>query len=420
MSAAARLAALLVAMLALVPGPAAAAPGDPPHAADRWARVAAELAKDPLFVDPDLAGALDDADRARLRKAMAGTARRIGVPVYVVVIPNPLGSESQGRAEPFLFGLRERLGRDGLYLTSNEYGRIDAVPFGVPRELSRVQTVPSELRLPPDYRTPLARLTDRLNIVLGRVAAAPPGPTTTPRPVETVAPFGQERPPPREAAFWAPFLTGLLVLGPLAAVVLYGLYASFPLVAGVLRRRVPGLPGPRDRSWPKGPTRPSVRWLRARAAEELGRLRALLPPGDDEPGRAYALRAYDAAQILFDDLDPRPAKKDAAAVLDLVGVVVLARQGQAVLAGRTARPAAPCFVNPLDGPSTKRRKVGAQGTRPVCAACATAPEPALTRLMLTVPDGRPHHAVPGRWKRAGFGSRRPDLASDVLESLGVD
>src|ERR1700754_3972032 len=114
-------------LFVLLASPSAAhADPAPPHAGHRLDRVSAGLAEDPLFVDPDLAAALDRRQRARVRSAIAATSRRLGVPVHVVVIPNPQSSESQGNEDAFLFALRDRMRRDGMYVMADSFGYLDA------------------------------------------------------------------------------------------------------------------------------------------------------------------------------------------------------------------------------------------------------------------------------------------------------
>ncbi|GAA3924638.1 hypothetical protein GCM10023085_02500 [Actinomadura viridis] len=391
---------LVIAALALVlaPGPVAHA-DDPPHAEARWKRVAAALARDPLFVDMDLADTIDTAGRARIKAAMTRTSENIGVPVFVVVVPNDRNSESYGRDRVFLAGLRARLDRDGLYVMVDGDGSIEAVPFGVPRRLSSYGLVPSAVRDSGDYREPFARITDRLTLLLDLVRASPQAAPTTPAISESVPPFGEETSrKPLEAAFWGPFTFGLLLAGPALAGILYG---TFALVSRARRR-----------PWRElRQSRPSVRGLVSLADEELKELARVL-----DPDRPATMRAYDAARLLRDEVGPRPARRDADAALDLVGVVVLARQGRAALT--EDRPAPPCYANPLHGPAgRKRRRFPGKGSLRVCDGCVAVPLKART---LRVPDGRAHYDVPGRWQRGGFGSRRPDIPSDVLESLGVD
>lgn len=400
-------AALLLAGLWAPAGPAAAAPSPVPHEEARFARVAAELARDPLSVDMYLADAFSRADRKRIKAQMAGTAKRIGVPVYVVVAPNPTESESYGEDEAFLFGLHERVGRNGLYVFVDEHGYIDSVAFGVPRQ---VPYTPSRIRSPADPDAPMADVPARLGQLFDSVASAPSAPASTPTLYSTPPPFGQEH-PPLEAEFWGPFLAGALAVGPIGAVLLFALVRA--PIAGVRAMRT------RSRTPSRGETKPSPRSLRTRAARALGELRNMLPDHEESPGHAYAARAYDAAQILFDDVAGAPADADEA-VLDLVWVVVLARQGREVLDGAKARPSAPCFVNPLHGPSAGHRKIKGHGRRPACADCAAAPPSSLAARTLRVPGGRLHYGVPGRWSRFASAAQGRELPSVVLESLGVD
>ena len=68
------LAAALLAVPLLTTAPAAASEPIPAYAQHRLDRVAAALAKDPLFIDPDMVSALDETGRARVRAAMKSAA----------------------------------------------------------------------------------------------------------------------------------------------------------------------------------------------------------------------------------------------------------------------------------------------------------------------------------------------------------
>ncbi|MFV2178670.1 hypothetical protein ACFHW3_36820, partial [Actinomadura sp. LOL_011] len=98
--------------------------------------------------------------------------------------------------------------------------------------------------------------------------------------------------------------------------------------------------------------------------------------------------------------------------------------GAAALAG-DERPSPPCFVNPLHGPASRRRRVrtgDGNGRRHVCATCADAQHGRLASLTLQVPrpGGRvAHHALAGPWVDAEYGARTP-LATQVLTHLGVE
>ncbi|MFG2003121.1 hypothetical protein ACGFNU_28575 [Spirillospora sp. NPDC048911] len=382
----------------------------PPGADRRLVRVVAALERDPLFVDPDLSHALGKADRARLKASMATASREFGTPVFVIVIPNPRESESQGRNEALLFALRERLRRDGFYLMADARGSLEAASFNVPRYFGS-----PDPGSPPDSERPLAGLAGRLVKRLDESRTARTAPPTMPNLWTPPDPFGQENQlSTPEAEFKSPFLLGLLLVGPLAALALY--WAGRGVIAF-------GSAGPRRGSgketFANAPTKPTTRWLRRTGAAELGRLRRKLPEAEGNRGHTYAASAFDAAQILYDE-----AGGDRDRTLDLVGVIVLARQGQAALKHQTATPLAPCFVNPLHGPSHAHRVTPlVPDRRPLCASCAKRPAKDLPGQVLQVPgpDGpRPHHKVPGVWRDTAFGAKDKDFVPRVLEYLGVD
>ncbi|WP_395107878.1 hypothetical protein [Actinomadura sp. SCN-SB] len=397
-----RLLGLAAALFLLIPATAARAAPGVPYEETRFARVASEIAKDPLYVDMDLADLIGTEARTSVRAAMTRTSRSLGVPVYFVAIPNGSEAESYGRTGAFLAGLHAHLRRDGLFLMVDARGELGAAAYGVPRRFSG-RLLPFGLRYADDYDRPFAELPPRVSRALEGIAAAPPGPPATEESETGVPAFGQEH-PPLEAEIWGPFFVGLLA-GATIAGLLYGLFLLALLPWRTRRRR--GRPAPSRTA----PSRPSPRWLRRHAAKELGALGAELDP--DRPGM---IRAYDAARLLHDDVADRPVRGDDGAFLDLVAVIVLARQGRA--ARTRAKPAPTCFVNPLHGEAGRsRRKIDGRGRNPVCDGCANGP---YENRILRLPDRRPHYTVPGRWQRGALGSRRPDLAADVLESLGVD
>ncbi|MEU5988865.1 hypothetical protein ABZ806_07805 [Spirillospora sp. NPDC047418] len=413
---------LVVAALALVAPLPAAVPAAakepipvPSYAQHRLERVAAALAEDPLFVDPDMSTALDEPGRARVRAAMDSTARAIGTPVYVVIIPNKSGSESDGRDNVFLHWLHDRLGRDGLYLMASSSAWFEDEAFNVPRRLTYIDD--EGIQQPADSERRFADLADRLVAWLGLARTAPSASPRIPELYSSPDPFGAEhRLRPVEPETKAPFLTGLLLAGPFAGATLYGL----GLGAAAYRRRRrsprPAAVSAAVETHSGAPTEPTVKWLRRTGRRELDRLRELLPDAAENPGRAYAVSAYDVAQILYDDAGEDPGR-----ALDLTGAIVLARLGRAALAGKTAHPAPPCFVNPLHGPSAQQRKMQLGGTRarrrPVCSSCAGRKAPV---LKVPGPDGPlPHYAVPGVWKDTGFGADG-DPIPRIQEYLGVE
>ncbi|TDC88013.1 hypothetical protein [Actinomadura sp. 7K507] len=418
------LGALVLTVLTAWPAPAAAA-NDPPHAHDRVDRVAAALGKSPLFVDPDVSAALDESERGRIQQAVGRTGRQLGVPAYVVVIPNPNDSESQGRNEAFLFALHERSKRDGLYLMVDSRGYMDSEAFRVPRRYrysSLDEGEPGSWK-PADTERPFEGLAERITERLNAYATAPTRSPTLPTLYSTPEPFGEEnRFTARDPEIQAPFLTGLFIAGPIAAPLLYWLGLGLLALLGVRR-------APRDKgkvlkhNWTG--TKPGMRRLRRQAARELERLRLLLATAEAEKGRAYAVSAYDAAQILYDD-----AKDDESRAVDLVGAIVLSRQGRVALVRDTATPPAPCLVNPLHGESTVRRHVPKVDNRlprpcPLCAACAQLDKrgglTVANLLRVPGPDGRrPHTAIPGVWRDEAWGAHGKKFLPRVMRYLGVD
>ncbi|TDB89896.1 hypothetical protein E1264_06705 [Actinomadura sp. KC216] len=417
--------AVLLTVLITGVGPVAAA-DDPPHAHQRLDRVAAALAKDPLFVDPDVSGALDKAERARVRQAVQTTAKKIGTAVYVVVIPNPNDSESQGRDDAFLFALHDRSRRDGLYLMVSSHGRLESEAFQVPRDydFSPLDKDEPGSSRPADYDRPYEGLAERIVQRLNGYAVAPSASPSTPRLYSSPDPFGEENKlTPSDPEVKGPLLTGLLLAGPPAAVLLY--WAGIGVLA-LVRRGRPG--GGRSgagevEKHPRAPRKPGMRWLRRTASKELGRLRDLLATAEAERGRDFAVSAYDAGQILYDD-----AKDDADRAIDLAGAIVLARRGRAALTRNVASPPVPCLVNPLHGDSTGRAhvpKLDGDGVLPkpcpLCGACQERERRGgLRRHHLMEIGGRPHTAVPGVWRDTAWGANGKKFLPRVMRYLGVE
>ncbi|HEU5030114.1 MAG TPA: hypothetical protein VFV01_34750 [Spirillospora sp.] len=427
---------LTAAALAVWAAPASAAP-DPRYSGHRLDRVAAALAKDPLYVDPDVDVALGAADRARVDTAIRAAAKRVAVPILVVVAPNPTESESQGKDDAFLSALHGVTHRDGLYLMVDDDGYMLGQGWNVPRDIDLDVVAQDDLPdyEPPDIHRPFSGLADRLIKRVDAWAAAPAAPpTSSPALLSPPVPFGQEDDHPLvpdEPTVKNHFLRGFFIVGPLSAVALY--WAGIGSAAagrrwfrrGGARGAVAGLAAHAE-AHPGAPAKPSDRWLRRTASAELDRLRDRLPDASGNRGRAFALAAFDAAQILHDDVHEEPGH-----ALDLVGVIVLARQGRRALAGQMTAPPPPCFVNPLHGDSTRRKTVALPGDpaggksrrQPLCTACfgASGKEIADRVLRVQGPDGlAPHYAVPGVWRDAAWGSRGNDLVKRVMEYLGVE
>ena len=159
-------------------------------------------------------------------------------------------------------------------------------------------------------------------------------------------------------------------------------------------------------------------WLRKMARSQVAELGAALsaPQDDpDNPGRYRALACYDAAALLAAERTGQ---------LDLIGAIVLAREGRTALADRDPLPLPVCQVHPLHGPAYRlpprgrppraRRRLAA-----VCAGCRTCPAWAADRWALLT-DGVPIYRTDGFWAQVGFGAFDPQLPTRVLEYLGVE
>jgi hypothetical protein len=139
-------------------------------------------------------------------------------------------------------------------------------------------------------------------------------------------------------------------------------------------------------------------------------------PGDpDNPGRDRALACYDAAALLVVERDDE---------LDLLGAIVLAREGQTALIDRDPRPLPVCQVHPLHGPALRRPRPGQRSRRPrdfiaVCAGCDGRSVAELNELALRA-GGGPYYRAGGFWARVGFGALDAELPGRVLEYLGVE
>lgn len=157
-------------------------------------------------------------------------------------------------------------------------------------------------------------------------------------------------------------------------------------------------------------------WLHKVARSETARLVAALSATGadrDNPGRDRALACYDAAALLSAEREDQ---------LDLLGAVVLAREGQTALADRDPLPLPVCQVHPLHGPALRRpapRRPPRLGKpRAMCAECK--------RCAMLVRDSRallvrgiPYYEIEGFWASVGFGALDPDLPTRVLEYMHV-
>jgi hypothetical protein len=168
-------------------------------------------------------------------------------------------------------------------------------------------------------------------------------------------------------------------------------------------------------------------WLRKAARSQVAELGAALsaPDGDPadpadpadlgNPGRDRALACYDAAALLVAERDGQ---------LDMLGAIVLAREGQAALTDRDPHPLPVCQVHPLHGPAIRRPRPGQRSRRPrdllaVCAGCKGCSVPERDKMALLA-GGMPYYRAGGFWASVGFGALDAELPTRVLEYLGVE
>jgi len=158
-------------------------------------------------------------------------------------------------------------------------------------------------------------------------------------------------------------------------------------------------------------------WLHKVVQSEIAQLIAALSARQadpDNPGRDRALACYDAAALLADERNDR---------LDLLGAVVLAREGQTALAHRDPLPLPACQVHPLHGPAVRRppprRRLRPDKPHAVCAGCGRCSTLERDKRALLV-AGVPYYRTTGFWSTVGFGALDPELPTRVLEYMHVE
>ncbi len=370
---------LVLTCFVLLPGsPASAAPGD-----SRATQLTRELQRDPVYVSPSLSRVVSPDQVAELRRRVAA----MPYPTFVAIVPQFRDEPGSRRSGDLPTVLRDRIGRDGLYLLSDGRGSIDARAFGV-------QTVGDARRLGsvvldavPTRDGPVARVRFALDhLADGRVAD---------RSVRAERDANDRLP-------WIVMAGGAAV----------GLVVPLGVVAAL----------------------PSSRHRRAESRAARAADRAAGPPPDptiDAPDAATARRdAQDAVAALSRAIDAAPAPSDdalraleaASSVLarddarpvDHVGAATLAVRGRRALGG-DAVPA-PCFFDPRhgDGDRASRWRRGRQDVViPVCSACATALQRDRTPVSLGDRD-RPYWEQDSVWARTGFGAIDERVADAVL------
>ncbi|MDN0193583.1 hypothetical protein NW895_00825 [Streptomyces sp. S.PNR 29] len=389
----------------------------PPRAVDlnaRIDRVAAGLAEDPVYADPESPRVLDDRQLTRLHARIRHFEQSAGGgPVFVALVPQLAEDESAGDEEAFAAAVHDKVGTDGVYVVADPLGGyIDVFNYGL-----RLDSLDLNFDLPDsitygDDRADEADdhlLGERLDSLMTVLDKAPrteePDTFGAPYPVDD--PIAEDDLPP---LFATDFWPGLF-MGVLAAALLFGLTAGvLRFVRRALLRRNPE-PLPTEALPLVSPTEPSESYLRQTARTELLTLAAEFGAQAREGSRAgegsLPGDRFDAALLLVDG-NPEAVRR----VTDpatLVTVIVLARAARQALAGDKRNLC--CAVNPLHGPAVSRHhlRVSAEGNSrrllPVCALCrdtAVAEPREVHQRFLTLPA--PGGQGPGRVPYEEYGS----------------
>lgn len=219
----------------------------PPRAIElnaRLDRVAAGLAEDPVYQDPESPRVLDAAQLDRLHDRIRAFARSEGGgPVFVSLVPQLMEDESGGDEAAFAAAVYDKVGEDGVYVVADPlHGSIDVFNHGL-----RLDGYSLAFDLPESITAGDARADEADDHLMGSRLAAlmtvldkterSDEPTTadTPYPV-TDAVREDELAPLFGPDFWSALFPGALVAG-----AVFGVVAGLLGIVGrVLRRRNAG------------------------------------------------------------------------------------------------------------------------------------------------------------------------------------
>lgn len=360
-----------------------AAGGDEAPDDSRAAYVAARLRRDPVFISPSLTRIASPAAVAALRKRVAA----MPYPTYVAVLPQFTEDPDVETLSQLIPLLRDRVGRDGLYLvadgsgygleaaaigvrTKGDVGRAGLVAGdGLPRGSGPLAEVDVALRhlatgYVPEFSLDEQRAAeDRLPWIVMAIATA--------------------------VGFLVP--VGAVLAGPKA-------WARRRALRDLRRQAAADAAGAAMRF--DAPEQAAARGEALDAVAGLARAIAEHPDPADR-----ALRAYEAASHVLSRRAPD--------TVDLVGAATLARLGRAWLRDPAWRP---CFFDPRHGQggrSTRWRRGGQDVTIPTCGDCAKALRRG-TEPQVLGDAGRPYFERDTVWARTGFGALDDEVAEIVL------
>jgi hypothetical protein len=383
------------------------------------------LADDGVYVHPSLASGITDAQLATLVENLEALDAA-GEPTYVVLYPLRDGDPFSANAQDLVARLHDTYPEPGQYLAPSsllQYGTdgvtLDGRSYGVggTRDGAMYDEALSVLSYEqqPTVGDAAVRVTDLL--------------LQPPAEVATVLEEARAQSPYYSGASDDGGSTGWVVAGVVLAVVLVVALAVAWFVTRLRHTWVRDSLGAAPAFTLPASTVDRIRDAHDRRLERETREEVLalgealddteIGPRHDRAAWQAALDQYDAARRVL-DLAEDPD------VLDVVGALVLARRGRAALAaatsGRAWTPGTGCYLNPLHGASTERRRLrsspssdsgsGEQAV-PVCAECRADLAAGRTPDVLDVVHGGvPRHYFETDvepWASTGYGALEPDL-----------
>ncbi|SNS69761.1 hypothetical protein SAMN05443665_10088 [Actinomadura meyerae] len=388
-------------------------------------RLAAALRRSPIYVDPSLASALPQADRARL----VAKFRKLPVPVFVVLVPLVKGG-TWNDDDQLATVVHAKLGRDGVYITFSDIGDdLRAKEFGGDHQARYAAWAVAFDRAYDD--APISTRLDRIaDLMLSGNAK---------KEYDRQSAEIEKRAKKRRSEEGG-------TAGDDGAVLPITLGAAGVAAAGVgglllwRRRRMASVHREGSalllpRTVFSTAKRASEDQLREQASHEVIAFGELLdttdvPVSGERTGELMtrALDAYQAAGKVLDRSRGIP---------DLAGVLVLVDQGRDALAsaralasGEPEIPPSPlCFFNPLHGDAGPRidwRPIGSRRRLRVhaCRDCARAARAKNTPdILMDRRDGRdvPYFEVDptqSLWAETGYGHLREDLIERIQRGEG--
>ncbi|MCT7352092.1 hypothetical protein N4P33_07880 [Streptomyces sp. 15-116A] len=370
----------------------------------RVERVAAALARDPIYQDPESPQRLSPSQVTRLQARIDRFARSEGGgPVYVTLMPHMPEDETAGDEDRFAAAVHAKLKKDGVYVTADPLsGYIRAFNHGLHVDsYDLLFNVPESI----EYGSAKADqaedhlLGERLDALMTFLDEVPR--TEEPRysgtPLSAPSPAKEHALPP---LFATDFWPGLMV-GALAALLLLMVVAAMWPVVAKAGRRLGWGPSPDSRD--AAPQAPSEAYLRRVARAELRAAAAAVKrtaSADDEDANPSAYTRsrnahdrYEAAKSLA-GADTSRLRDPALDPAHLLAIAVLARAARAALDGDSSPRC--CAVNPLHGSAVTRQDVRvspagkSRRLLPVCEPCRDAAIAAPRELpgrFLTLPCG---------------------------------